>query len=122
MNQNYTDFKFPQIKPCPWDKVFQSCPNNDASAIEFVAALLQYEPNLRLSPIHACLHPFFDELRDPNFTKVDDDTPLPPLFNFTPEEYSIDPSINERLVPKHRRDASNWPPKPVASKGSSRQR
>lgn len=24
MNPNYTDFKFPQIKPCAWDKIFKS--------------------------------------------------------------------------------------------------
>ncbi|KAJ0722862.1 putative non-specific serine/threonine protein kinase [Helianthus annuus] len=35
MNPNYTEFRFPRIKPHPWHKV------------------------------EACVHPFFDELRDP---------------------------------------------------------
>ena len=31
--------------------------------------------------LEACMHPFFDELRDPN-TRLPNGRPLPPLFNF----------------------------------------
>lgn len=31
--------------------------------------------------LEACVHPFFDELRDPN-TRLPNGRPLPPLFNF----------------------------------------
>merc|ERR1712193_60968 len=30
MNPNYTEFKFPQIKPHPWNKVFRSRTSQDA--------------------------------------------------------------------------------------------
>lgn len=33
--------------------------------------------------LEACIHPFFDELRDPN-TRLPNGRPLPPLFNFKP--------------------------------------
>lgn len=34
--------------------------------------------------LEACIHPFFDELRDPN-TRLPNGRPLPPLFNFKPQ-------------------------------------
>jgi serine/threonine protein kinase len=63
MNPNYTDFKFPQIKPHPWAKVFRN--RAPPEAIDLVSKLLRYAPLKRLSPLEACAHPFFDELRDP---------------------------------------------------------
>ncbi len=34
--------------------------------------------------LEACVHPFFDELRDPN-CRLPNGRPLPPLFNFKPQ-------------------------------------
>ncbi|KAL0006399.1 hypothetical protein SO802_013960 [Lithocarpus litseifolius] len=51
MNPNYTEFKFPQIKAHPWHKLV------------------------------ALIHPFFDELRDPN-SRLPNGQFLPALFNF----------------------------------------
>jgi len=34
--------------------------------------------------VEACIHPFFDELRDPN-ARLPNGRPLPPLFNFKPQ-------------------------------------
>jgi glycogen synthase kinase 3 beta len=51
MNPNYKEYRFPQIKPLPWDKVFRSRTPKDS--IEFVAKLLQYDPNLRPKPLEA---------------------------------------------------------------------
>lgn len=34
--------------------------------------------------LEACIHPFFDELRDPS-TRLPNGRPLPPLFNFKPQ-------------------------------------
>lgn len=34
--------------------------------------------------LEACIHPFFDELRDPN-TRLPNGRPLPPLLNFKPQ-------------------------------------
>ena len=34
--------------------------------------------------LEACIHPFFDELRNPD-TRLPTGRPLPPLFNFKPQ-------------------------------------
>ncbi|KAK7966709.1 CMGC/GSK protein kinase [Apiospora aurea] len=104
MNPNYMEHKFPQIKPHPFSKVFRKA---DANALDLIAKLLEYTPTERLGAIDAMVHPFFDELRDPN-TKLPDSRhstgvlkDLPALFNFTRHELSIAPSLNHKLVPTH---------------------
>lgn len=99
MNPNYTEFKFPQIKAHPWHKVFHK--RMPPEAVDLVSRLLQYSPNLRCTALEACAHPFFDELRDPNAC-LPNGRPLPPLFNFTPQELSgASPELLQRLVPEH---------------------
>lgn len=98
MNPNYTEHRFPQIKPHPFSKVFKS--KTSPEAIDFVSLLLQYSPNKRLTAIEALAHPYFDELRDPN-TKMLNGKVLPKLFNFSKHELSIRPDLNTTLVPKH---------------------
>ncbi|KAK4801840.1 hypothetical protein SAY86_000043 [Trapa natans] len=101
MNPNYTEFKFPQIKPHPWHKVFQK--RLPPEAVDLVCRFFQYSPNLRCTALEACIHPFFDELRDPN-TRLPNGRPLPPLFNFKSQELSgIPPDTISRLVPGHAR-------------------
>ncbi|KAG6410131.1 hypothetical protein SASPL_128181 [Salvia splendens] len=101
MNPNYTKFKFPQIKPHPWHKVFQK--RLPPEAVDLVCRFFQYSPNLRCTALEACIHPFFDELRDPN-TRLPNGRPLPPLFNFKPQELSgIPPETVHRLIPEHAR-------------------
>lgn len=101
MNPNYTEFKFPQIKAHPWHKVFQKKLPPDA--MDLVSRFLQYSPDLRCTAMEACMHPFFDELRDPN-TRLPNGRPLPPLFNFRSQELNgIPPEVVERLVPEHAR-------------------
>ncbi|KAG5842487.1 hypothetical protein ANANG_G00178140 [Anguilla anguilla] len=63
MNPNYTEFKFPQIKAHPWTKVFK--PRTPPEAIMLCSRLLEYTPVRRLSPLEACAHAFFEELRQP---------------------------------------------------------
>ncbi|XP_054265470.1 glycogen synthase kinase-3 beta-like isoform X2 [Macrosteles quadrilineatus] len=98
MNPNYTEFKFPQIKSHPWQKVFRA--RTPAEAIDLVSRLLEYTPSSRISPLQACAHNFFDELREPN-TRLPNGRPLPPLFNFTETELNIQPSLNSVLLPRH---------------------
>lgn len=50
-------------------------------AIDLVCRLLDYTPATRLTPLEACAHAFFDELRDPE-TRLPNG-PLPSLFNFS---------------------------------------
>nr|AGC69742.1 glycogen synthase kinase 3 [Tieghemostelium lacteum] len=101
MNPYYTSFKFPEIKPNPWSKVFRSRNHVPPEAIELLSNILRYDPTERLKPIEICAHPFFDELRDPN-TKLLDGKPLPPLFNFTvQEQLTIGPKLAKVLIPQH---------------------
>ena len=80
MNPDYKEYRFPQIRALPWEKVFRS--RTPPEAIEFVAKLLVYEPNLRPKPLEALLDGYFDELRDQN-TRLPSGAPLPDLFGFT---------------------------------------
>lgn len=83
MNPNYSEFKFPLIKSHPWTKVFRS--RTPPEAVDLISKLLVYNPDKRLSPLEALLHPFFDELRDKN-TKLPNGNPIPDLFDFSKEE------------------------------------
>uniref|UniRef100_A0AAY5EVA2 [tau protein] kinase n=2 Tax=Electrophorus electricus TaxID=8005 RepID=A0AAY5EVA2_ELEEL len=103
MNPNYTEFKFPQIKAHPWTKVFK--PRTPPEAISLCSRLLEYTPVTRLSPLQACAHTFFDELRQPT-ARLPSGRELPQLFNFSPVELSIQPQLNSVLVPPHARSQS----------------
>ncbi|KAM0700033.1 hypothetical protein Q7P36_000244 [Cladosporium allicinum] len=104
MNPNYMEHKFPQIKPHPFNKVFRKA---DPNAIDLISKLLEYTPTQRLSAIEAMVHPFFDELRDPNLKLPDSrhangaPKDMPNLFEFSHHELSIAPNLNHRLVPEH---------------------
>ncbi|XP_013412302.2 glycogen synthase kinase-3 beta isoform X1 [Lingula anatina] len=113
MNPNYQEFKFPQIKAHPWTKVFR--PRTPPEAINLVSRLLEYTPGARISPLEACAHNFFDELRDPN-CRLPNGRELPPLFNYTPQELAIQPSLNAILVPAHvRQQQQESPAAPAVS-------
>nr|ABD62975.1 glycogen synthase kinase 3 [Schmidtea mediterranea] len=98
MNPNYTEFKFPHIKAHPWNKVFR--PRTQPEAIELVAKLLEYTPSTRVSPIESCTHSFFDELRQES-TKLPNDKPLPPLFNFASNEIGSRSDLLPTLIPAY---------------------
>ncbi|KAK1316595.1 Shaggy-related protein kinase alpha [Acorus calamus] len=58
---------------------------------------------LLLGRLEALLHPFFDELRDPN-TRLPNGRYLPPLFNFKPHELKgIPVEVLVKLIPEHAR-------------------
>ncbi|CAD7087454.1 unnamed protein product [Hermetia illucens] len=100
MNPNYTEFKFPQIKSHPWQKVFRT--RTPPEAINLVSRLLEYTPSARITPLQACAHPFFNELREEVQT-LPNGKPFPPLFNFTEHELSIQPSLIRQLLPRSQR-------------------
>lgn len=112
MNRNYTEFKFPQIKAHPWQKVFRA--RTPAEAIDLVSRLLEYTPSARITPLQACAHAFFEELREAN-TRLPNQRDLPPLFNFTESELRIQPSLNTLLVPLHVRNSGNAAASPANS-------
>ncbi|TRM61702.1 kinase-like domain-containing protein [Schizophyllum amplum] len=98
MNPNYMEHKFPQIKPHPFSKVFR--PRTSPEAIDLVAKLLEYTPSARLSAVESMVHPFFDELRVEG-ARMPNGKDFPPLFDFTREELSVRPDLNNQLVPPH---------------------
>ena len=61
-------------------QVFRS--RTPPEAIDLISHTLQYDPNARLSASDALVHPFFDELRNPD-TKMANGKDLPMLFDFT---------------------------------------
>jgi len=97
MNDSYTDFTFPQIKPQPWDKVFRK--GTPPEAIDLVRRFLQYDPTKRLLPLEACTHPFFDELRNSN-TRLNGKKLPASLFMFSPNELQNQRQLYAKLVPE----------------------
>jgi glycogen synthase kinase 3 beta len=99
MNPNYMEHKFPQIKPHPFSKIFRS--RTPPEALELISRLLEYTPSRRFTPVEAMVHPFFDELRNPE-TRLPNGKDLPPLFNFTPlgksSSHSYTGSLEHYLV------------------------
>ena len=60
-------------------------PRMEALALDLVSKLLVYSPNIRLTPLQALCHPYFDELRDENNIKMMQikKINIPDLFDFT---------------------------------------
>lgn len=114
MNPKSDEFKFPNIKPCPWTKVFKS--RVDPLAIDLISKVLVYSPTKRLRPLEALLHPYFNELKAEN-CKINGN-PIPDLFNFSTgiwywiiwfiEELSTQPELAEKLVPNWYKKSKNW--------------
>jgi serine/threonine protein kinase len=68
-------------------------------AIDLVSKMLVYEPDKRIKPIDALLHPFFDDLRDEGVTFPNGNY-LPDLFNFSRFEIHDVPKSNlKALIP-----------------------
>eukprot|EP01026_Neomeris_dumetosa_P028910 TRINITY_DN23420_c0_g1_i16.p1 TRINITY_DN23420_c0_g1~~TRINITY_DN23420_c0_g1_i16.p1 ORF type:complete len:404 (-),score=26.09 TRINITY_DN23420_c0_g1_i16:1161-2372(-) len=78
MNPQQKDYRFPQIKPHPWNRVFKRVPQE---GLDVIQGMLQYDPTKRLSAVQIMAHPFFDELRDSK-TRLPDGRPLPPVSNW----------------------------------------
>lgn len=77
-------------------------PRTPPEAIALCSRLLEYTPTSRFTPLEACAHSFFDELRDPN-VKLPNGREKPSLFNFTTHELSSNPSLANILIPAHAR-------------------
>lgn len=68
------------VEPLLLIQVFK--PRTPPEAISLCSRLLEYTPASRFSPLEACSHVFFDELRQPN-TRLPSGRELPMLFNFS---------------------------------------
>lgn len=82
MNPSYSeDFTINDIKPVPWEDVFEKF-KPDPLFLDLISKVLVYDPNERLKPIEALIHPYFDELRKENFRI--EGKKVSHLFDFTP--------------------------------------
>ena len=72
-------------------------PRTPPEAIQVVSRLLEYIPSARISPLEACAHAFFDELREPN-TRLPSGRELPVLFNFSPQGKDYDSKYRKKKV------------------------
>mmetsp|Transcript_24616 Transcript_24616/g.79577 ORF Transcript_24616/g.79577 Transcript_24616/m.79577 type:complete len:158 (+) Transcript_24616:808-1281(+) len=88
MNASCRDFKFPQIRAHDWDKVFRC--KTPPDAINCAAQFLKYAPMLRVRPLHALAHAFFDELRVPGAINANR---VVALFEFTSLELATCPEL-----------------------------
>merc|ERR1712176_1479447 len=104
MNPNYTEFKFPQIKAHPWNKVFRS--RTSPEAIDYISKLLVYDPKIRPSGLECCTHALFDDIRDPA-ARISNTKPLPGfLFDFSKEELALmGADLRKKLIPEHATDS-----------------
>uniref|UniRef100_A0A182W3B3 Protein kinase domain-containing protein n=1 Tax=Anopheles minimus TaxID=112268 RepID=A0A182W3B3_9DIPT len=75
-------------------------------AIALVSRLLEYTPGTRITPMQACAHPFFNELREGS-KYLPNGREFPPLFNFTEQELAIQPSLNLILRPRNQNEAAS---------------
>lgn len=97
MNPQYKDTKLPSLPCVPWEEIIPSAP---ADALDLLRHLVTYRPLDRYTPLQACAHHFFDEIRSES-TLLANGKPLPPLFNFSPEEIEVatQDKILDILVP-----------------------
>lgn len=72
-------------------------PRTPSEAIALCSRLLEYTPTARLTPLEACAHSFFDELRDPN-VKLPNGREKPSLFNFTTQGILAQVSLKTERV------------------------
>jgi len=80
-------FRFPPVRPHPWNRVFRQ--RTPQSAINLASVILEFSPQKRIQSIVALSHDFFIELRDPN-QRLPNGAPLPEkeLFHLSLHECS----------------------------------
>ena len=83
-----TGLKFPQ--------------NTNPQLLDLLRQVLVYNPQKRLKPLKALMHPYFDELRTQKLTINGHE--IVELFNFNKVEISADPSLYGFLVPQWARN------------------
>eukprot|EP00792_Barthelona_sp_PAP020_P008203 TRINITY_DN3202_c1_g3_i1.p1 TRINITY_DN3202_c1_g3~~TRINITY_DN3202_c1_g3_i1.p1 ORF type:complete len:404 (+),score=88.21 TRINITY_DN3202_c1_g3_i1:34-1212(+) len=104
MNPEYTpETPFPDITPHNLSDIFPA--SHDQLAVDLLKKMFIYNPRKRITAKDALLHPWFDELRDPNFV-LPRNAALPShLFQFTKEELkAFTPEEINILIPVHHKD------------------
>ena len=103
---NFAIPEFPPIAGVPWTKALGA--DTPPEVLDLISNMLKLRPLERTDMLHALAHSFYDELRQPGarFSSI----PLPPLFNFTPQELAGSPHLFEVLVPPHHRQPGTSQP------------
>ncbi|ALC39477.1 Pk34A [Drosophila busckii] len=72
-----------------------------ADLLQLLDDCLVYDPAARISPLAACAHSSYDELRTMEAlqTSMPSGAMLPPLFNFSAHELEVDPGLWLHLLP-----------------------
>ena len=102
MNPNYSEFKFPQIKPTQLIKIFsRKSSSNMHEAVNLIDKILKYNPDQRLKPMECLQQPFFNDLRKKE-TSLPNNKEMPTnLFNFSDEEIgSTTSEVIKALTPQ----------------------
>jgi serine/threonine protein kinase len=94
LNKKYLPFDFPLITAVPLHSAFGAGTPEDA--IDLLSKLLEYIPSDRIHPMVACLHPYFDKLREKG-AQLPNGNDLPPLFNFTDSELRLQDQLKIKL-------------------------
>ncbi|KIH64982.1 hypothetical protein ANCDUO_04698 [Ancylostoma duodenale] len=105
MNQNYKEFKFPNVKRIPWEKLFKG--KSLQSAVSMLSTVLRYDPSARSYAIEALAHPFFDELRNPDLEEMPNGKLMPRIFDWLEREVNIRPDLNRKIFPRNKSGSSN---------------
>ncbi|AGO12723.1 AaceriADR253Wp [[Ashbya] aceris (nom. inval.)] len=107
MNENYSDHKFPQIKPIPLSKVFK---REDQHTVQLLNDVLQYDPTRRFNALMAMCSSYFDEITGHN---TEPETAAPgasiselwqgvvhslQLLHFKPEEFNDLNDLERSLI------------------------
>jgi len=61
MNLEYTEYRFPIIKPESWEKVFKGR-GMPKEFMDLIDKMLMFAPDKRTKPIYLLGHPFFDDM------------------------------------------------------------
>lgn len=86
------------LPPCRGLGLLRKLEGVEPLIIDLIAKTLIYDPDMRISPLEALLHPCFNELRSAKLQINDKD--IADLFNFTLDELNGDYEILSKLVPR----------------------
>ena len=91
--------KFPFIYPRDWKSIFHN-KINDENFFDLISKILVYEPNKRIQPYEALLHPFFNDLKNNKFFTFNGKNISYPnhLFIFNQFEYKNNKENIEKLM------------------------
>ncbi|KAI0224971.1 glycogen synthase kinase 3 [Massospora cicadina] len=96
----YRKAPLPAVQPAGLDHVVRGYGERDG-LLDLFRQIFSYEVQRRPSGLQVLAHAVFDALRRPAFAAACPYAVLPPLFDFSVQELSVEPQLNAQLVPKH---------------------